>query len=426
MACFDYSNQAFFISNLKKGTQNMRGKTIEGFATREQVLSDLFTAWKPVYDTEYVPLTKATGRITAQDICAELSMPVYRTSGCDGIAVKSLSFSNGMPDYSKWKENVDFASADTGDDFDDAFDAVIMAEEVDRADDGTIVYISEDISVNAGDNVFKAGSSVKKGELLLKADTKILAKDTAALALSGCRMVPVRRKPRVAFIPTGSELVSSCTTPRRGQNVDSNSLFMEESLRELGAEPLLFPIIIDNKQQLSDALDMALKTADIVIVNGGTARGAEDFNVTMLQSRGVLLHHYVAAAPGRPMALGIVKEKPVIILPGPALAALHGFHWCISALVCRALHIPVPHGTMVRCTLKEELGPTPHMAIMCLMEITRGENGEFFAQPLSFKGGGMIHCLTANGMYISPIGAPHRKAGEQIEVELLRGEECIC
>ena len=119
----------------------MRGKKFEGFVTREQFLQDLFDRWSPACEVERVPLPQAAGRVTACDIVSSNTLPVYRTSGCDGIAVQSERFRDGMPPYQTWREGVEFARADTGDDFDDKFDAVIMIEEVDFAPDRSIAYI---------------------------------------------------------------------------------------------------------------------------------------------------------------------------------------------------------------------------------------------------------------------------------------------
>ena len=134
-------------------------------------------------------------------------------------------------------------------------------------------------------------------------------------------MVPVRRKPRVAFIPTGSELVPAGVRPLRGQNVDANSLMVKHMLAAYGAEPLMFPIVKDDPQALEEAFAEALAAADLVVINGGSAVGKEDFNVRMIEERGKVIHHYIAAVPGRPMMLAVANGKPVVDLPGPALAA---------------------------------------------------------------------------------------------------------
>ena len=124
------------------------------------------------------------------------------------------------------------------------------------------------------------------------------------------------------------------------------------------------------------------------------------------------------------MAVGIINEKPVVNLPGPTIAAFFGADWCLSAIICRALHIPTPQKERVVCTLAEDISSSPTMAILCRMEVKKGADG-YSAEPRSFRDGTMPACLTSNAMYISPIGESKKKAGEVIEVELLREEASL-
>ena len=124
--------------------------------------------------------------------------------------------------------------------------------------------------------------------------------------------VPVLRKPAVAFIPTGNELVPPRSAVVRGKNVDTNSVLARTSLQLLGAEPLLYPIVPDDRAMLGRTLDDALGRADIVILNGGSSKGGEDHNARLLHERGKVLCHGVAAAPGRPLCAAMVEGKPVV------------------------------------------------------------------------------------------------------------------
>lgn len=309
---------------------------MDGFIMREQLLADLFSRWTPGNEMELIPIDESIGRIAMSTIFSVNTLPVHRVSGCDGIAVKSELFKHGIPDYSIWREGMEFARADTGDDFDDQYDAVIMIEEVDLTSDGSVKFISEDINVAHGTNTAARGSTIASDDLIVEADMPIRPSDIAALAMGGCSMVPVRKKPRIAFIPTGTELIPPQMRPKRGQNIDTNSLLIRETLRALGADPIIFPIIIDDNELLEKTLDDALLSADVVVLNGGSAKGGEDYNASLLERKGLLLHHYVAAAPGRPLAVGIINDKPVINLPGPTIAAFFGADWCLTAIVCRA------------------------------------------------------------------------------------------
>ena len=101
---------------------------MEGFPTREEALADFFAAWEPVGGEELVTLDEAVGRVLARDVVSTNTLPVVRASSFDGIAVKSAAFADGLPDTSGWKLGVDYVRADTGDDFPDDFDAVVMIE----------------------------------------------------------------------------------------------------------------------------------------------------------------------------------------------------------------------------------------------------------------------------------------------------------
>ncbi len=402
----------------------MRGKEMSGFPERSKALEDFFALWEPERQTELVPLETAIGRITAGDLFSENTLPVARSSGCDGIAVRSIDFESGMPDYKTWVRGEDYDRADTGDDFDDRFDAVIMIEEVDFDEAERIIYISPDIQVRAGTNVNPSGSTIKKGDLLIRAGLPIRPTDLASLAMGGIIEVPVIKKPRVAFLPTGSELVPYTKSPARGQNVDANSPLMEATLRELGAEPLLFPICPDDPDALLKEIDQALSECDLLILNAGTAKGEEDFNFGLLGDRGQLVHHYIAAAPGRPMALAIVDGKPVVNMPGPTMAAFYTCEWCINRCVARLLGIPPKKHETVRATLMNDIRSGENMAILIRMDVYKSEDG-YVCRSRPFRGASLPSSLSSNAMYVSDIGESYVPKGAEIEVELLRGREYI-
>ena len=134
---------------------------------------------------------------------------------------------------------------------------------------------------------------MREGELLAPKHVPLRPRDLACLHLGGVWDVPVLRKPAVAFIPTGNELVPPRSAVTRGKNVDTNSVLARTSLQLLGAEPLLYPIVPDDRAMLGRTLDDALGRADIVILNGGSSKGGEDHNARLLHDRGKVLCHGV-------------------------------------------------------------------------------------------------------------------------------------
>ncbi|MEG0376381.1 MAG: molybdopterin molybdotransferase MoeA, partial [Raoultibacter sp.] len=366
---------------------------------------------------------ESVGRVLARDLTSSNTLPVVRSSSFDGIAVKSADFSRGIPDTSIWKRGIDYVRADTGDDFPDEFDAVIMIEKAAIQSDGSVM-LDDDVVVEPGSGVRPAGSTLSAGAPLLKAGAKIRPTDLAVLAMGGMTMVPVRRKPRIAFIPTGSELVPAGISPRRGQNVDTNSLMVKHMLIEFGAEPIIFPIVYDDPTKLERAFEEALTVADAVIINGGSAIGEEDFNVRMIEKRGTVVHHYIAAVPGRPLMMAVADGKPVIDLPGPTLAAYYGTEWCLQAITARILGIPVQQRPTVMAKASANSGSVPNMANIGRADLYRSADG-YEVHFYNFKAGELVECLASNAQRISPIGETGWKAGDMLEVELLCGEEFI-
>ena len=138
----------------------MGEKIMDGFPSREEALADFFAAWEPARSVEYVALDDAVGRVLACDLASTNTLPVVRASSFDGIAVKSAAFANGMPDTSSWKPGVDYVRADTGDDFPDAFDAVVMIEKAVVREDGSVTF-DDDVTVEPGSGVRPAGSTLR-------------------------------------------------------------------------------------------------------------------------------------------------------------------------------------------------------------------------------------------------------------------------
>jgi molybdopterin molybdotransferase/putative molybdopterin biosynthesis protein len=425
--------------------------------TKEEVLEMIFAHWQPEQKTEVVALEEALGRIAAENIYSKINNPVHRASKLDGYAVHSEDFANGLPDTTNWKQGVDYVRADTGDDFDDAFDAVIKVEEVTVDADG-VLHFSENVNVKPGSMINTKGARMKEGDILHERGTVLRYFDLSTLASGGITEVPVVVRPRVAFAPTGSELIPAGQTPKRGEIIDSNSVLARFYIESLGATPIILPIVKDDPKELEATLDTALTSADIVIINGGSSKGLEDFNTRLLASRGELLCHGVAAAPGRPLSATIIDGKPVINAPGPESALFYVFEWCSSALVARAVGVPARKRTRVKAVLAEEfkrgagagdgkeagalkpndapkdksdLSPAdnekaskPKIVLLRKVKVIRTENA-YEAYPISHKGEAGINWKGYSTGQIIAAPSPDEVKGSIVEVELLSSEEYL-
>ena len=388
--------------------------------TRKLIIETLLEKWNPEKQTETISIDDALNRVLARNYEALYSIPVVRASAMDGIAVISERFENGIPDTSGWNPGEDFSRADTGDDFDDRYDAVIPIEDVLISEDGKL-SINNNVSVKSNMNIRPAGSTIQKGETVGRENRRLLSFDLACLAMGGITEIEVYKKPRVAFLPTGSELVPLGQDVTRGKNIDSNSILVKNMLIEMGAEPILYPITKDSKDELNHVLDSALHDADIIIISGGSSKGEEDFNARILEERGAALFHWVAAAPGKPMCVAMINNKPVINIPGPPVAMFYGMDWCIRELVNKMLHLPMPKRCKIKGELTAEIAAPPSMEILCLMDIEQTDEG-YKVKQKKWRGGSMVDTLSAGATYITELGTAVKHPGEIIEVTLLRDE----
>lgn len=415
----------------------------ENHIPKAEAVRRLLKAWKPVVGKETVDIDQACGRFAAEDILAKYNIPVFRASGMDGICVNFDLFEDGVPDATGWTRGDQYERADTGDDFDDRYDTVLPIEWV-RAADGPVtdadrIDLSGGIIINPqteprfhsgptgagkmpvlerGMNVRPSGSRLKKGELLLKAGMRITPFDIGAIASGGYDSVEVMARPTVAFIPTGSELVAAGSDLERGQNFDSNSHMVRAMLKMIGAKPVIYPIVKDKKADLEKALDDALSEADIVIINGGSSKGSEDFNAELLGQKGTLLYHWIQAAPGRPMAAAATDDGKLILnIAGPSMAAYYGVAWCVRELVSAWYGTPIPWGVETEVTAAEDI-PSPPLSILRKVLVRRAEDGILTAEVL--KGPGGPDALEANAVYFTdPDGGPIKK-GDRFTVLMVR------
>jgi molybdopterin molybdotransferase/putative molybdopterin biosynthesis protein len=281
------------------------------------------------------------------------------------------------------------------------------------------VALAEGTAVTPGMNVRPAGSTVKAGETLVRAGVRLRPFDLAALTLGGVTEVETLKKPVVAFIPTGSELIPAGRVPSRGETVDSNSVMAFHMLSEMGAEPLGFPIVRDDPAALRAALVAAARGAGMILVNGGSSKGGVAFNAAIISEMGEPLLHWIASAPGRPMCAAILRGKPLINIPGPPLAAYFVLDWCVTSLVARYYGMDAPRRKTVRARLTEDVGATPGMEILRKLDLRRTDGG-LEAAPYSARGGSAILTLTAPAQLVTDGGTANMAAGETIDVQLLR------
>ncbi|MDC0035491.1 molybdopterin biosynthesis protein [Chloroflexi bacterium] len=270
--------------------------------------------------TETIPINDSVGRVSSQSVFAKISSPNVTTSAMDGIAIKyesSIGATETRP--IKLLEGSDFMWVDTGDPIPEGFDSVIMIEDLERLTNNELVIRSP---VAPYQHIRKIAEDIAAPELLIQKGTVIRSLDLACLGASGLSEVEVTSRPKICFIPTGTELVKIGETPGPGQIIEFNSVLLSALVAEWGGEAVVTNPVPDDPVLLEKALLEAGKNCDVSVVIAGSSAGSEDFTSAVISKVGEVIVHGVAIRPGHPVILGSVSGKPVMGMPGYPSSAL--------------------------------------------------------------------------------------------------------
>ena len=273
---------------------------------------------------ELVPLGQALGRVTAEPVPARTSSPHYHCAAMDGYAVAAAATVSARETQAlALRLGKDAFPLNTGDPLPPATNAVIMIENVNQADDETLLIYA---AAAPWQHVRLMGEDMVATETVLQVNHQLRPVDLGALAGCGHQQVLVRRKPQVAIIPTGSELVPFKDQPERGQLIEYNSLILAGQISDAGGESRVTEIIGDDFAELRGALQgAAAEDPDLILVLSGSSAGSHDFTAAAIKDLGEVLVHGIAVRPGHPVIIGMTDGIPVIGVPGyPVSAALTG------------------------------------------------------------------------------------------------------
>jgi putative molybdopterin biosynthesis protein len=268
------------------------------------------------------------------------------------------------------------------------------------------------------------GEDMVATQLVLPAGQKIRPVDLGAIAGSGHSQVTVAGKPRVAVIPTGTELVEIGKQPKVGEIIEYNSLVMAAQIREWGGEATRFPIISDDHKKIAKQVSVAAKEHDLILLNAGSSAGSDDYSADVVKELGELLVHGVAVRPGHPVILGMIhkgKESkvPIIGVPGyPVSAALTGEIF-VEPLVSRWLGRPSSEPDTIVAELTRKVTSPPGDDDFRRVAVGSVDD-RVLAAPLP-RGAGVISSLVrADGLALFPRGSQGEQAGAEVPVMLYR------
>jgi putative molybdopterin biosynthesis protein len=370
-------------------------------------------------DAVTVALADAVGRVTAEPVWATRSSPVGDLSAMDGISVVARETAGASQTTPLLLPPGSFEVVDTGDPVPAGHDAVVMREHVHyvQTEDGEAAEIMA--SVPPYQHVRSIGEDVSAGELLLSEGHRLRPVDVAAAAAAGATELVVRRRPRVAVIPTGDEVVPVGSPPRQNEILDTNSLMLVAQAREVGCEAWATPIEPDDIAGIGEAVRTAAGTADLVIVIAGSSAGRDDYTARVVSENGSLAVHGVAVRPGHPVVLGAVEATPVVGVPGYPVSAALTFDIFVAPLLASLEGAAPPHRPEVPARLARKLPSVVGMDDWVRVRLG-SVRGQVVASPLPRGAGVLTSLVRADGLLLVPAGVEGHLAGEEVPVQLLR------
>jgi molybdopterin molybdotransferase len=364
----------------------------------------------PKMQTESCPIEEASGRVLAADLASPENLPSFDRAAMDGYAVDSSTVRGASPlTPVMLKLGLQAFPVRTGAEV-TGYDAVVMLEDTAKRGD----HLEVRAAVHKGKNLSKEGEDVRIGEVVMAAVRRLRPPDIALLAAVGISEVSVFKRPVVAVIPTGSELVTCREQPMPGQAREINSLMAQAYLRSWGAVPELFCIVPDSPELIKDAIASAIgKGADLVLLFGGTSVGERDYAPSVLKSMGELLVHGIRITPGKPTAFGFVHGVMVVCLPGYPVAAISALYLLVRPAVKRLAHLDERPRT-ISATLSRKIASRAGYVSMARVTVSGG-----YAEPIMTTGAGILSSVTrADGFVLIDEESEGLMAGETVEVML--------
>jgi len=367
---------------------------------------------------ETVPAREAFGRVAAAELRARRPVPHVRASAMDGIAVRAADTAAARLDAPVvLREDEGYARVDTGDPLPQAWDAVVMLEALEFADDGA-VELRE--AAFPGQNVRPVGEDFAQDTPLLPARTQITPEAAAACLAAGHTRLEVVRPPRAFVLPTGSELVSADTNPLPPDRYpETNSALFEGYLQRWGARPTLHPLVDDDEKTIRKTLEGAFEDHDLVLVNAGTSKGREDYAIDAIEALGHVLVHGVSMHPGHPVALGIAGGKPAVGVPGYPVATWVTLDQIVLPLLERLYGCSLQARRRRTGRLARKL--TSHLGELDFVRVRLEETGDLpTVHPLTGKASALSSLVGADGVLEIPAELNGYDRGATVEVRLLR------
>jgi molybdopterin molybdotransferase len=387
-------------------------------------------------DAEMVQTVRARARVLAEDLYSQVDLPHFSRAAMDGYAVKArdtFGASASQPAYLKLVGTVEMGKEvtrplgkgeamriSTGGMLPPESDGVVMIEYTEEVG-GDMVEIHRGVS--PWQNAIQVGDDIKKGDPVFRRGRRLRAHDLGALTGIGMSSLCVYKKPRLALISTGDEIVAAETEPRPGQVRNINQHSLAGLIEECGAELNDLGVVRDDREALVKTLRRALEWGDLVLLSGGSSVGARDVAIDAILSlpSAEILFHGISVSPGKPTIFAKAAGKPLLGLPGYPVSALVIFDLFAAPLIrilggedpATACQFRKTTRAILKTNIASQTGREDYVRVSL-----EEANGQLYATPLPSKSGAIFTLVKADGMVRIDLNQEGIEQGEEVEVIL--------
>ena len=418
----------------------------EDMLSVEEAFQRIMASFSPLNAIE-VPLLDCLGQVLAEDIRSPLDLPPLSNSAMDGYAVRGADIQGASPESPRNLEVIGLVAAGqvstqtvvagaavrimTGAPIPAGADTVVPFEETDEVErrlaGRPLDHVAIFTGLSVGVNVRPAGEDVQRGQQVLDAGTPVRPSEIGVMASLGLSAARVIRRPVVAILATGDELVASGQTLDEGKIFDSNSFSVAGSVIACGGVPRVLGIARDNLEDLNNKLSEAAGS-DLIVTSAGVSKGDYDIVKDVLTERGDMNFWSVRMRPAKPLAFGHLREDggrsvPLLGLPGNPVSTMVAFEMFARPAIQIMLGKRRLARPMVEGVLTAPIYNADGRRVYARVEVTR-KDGSYFANPAGPQGSNILTSMSrANGLAICPEDLPSKGAGEQVQIIMLDWNE---